>query len=70
LKILPQPSLFGFALYFGWLFFQGLLYVILPGKMGYGQRTPAGYLLPYVVRKRFFILLNFLFYKNNFKYAR
>ena len=49
LKVLPKPTAFGFALYFGWLAFQALLYVVLPGKIGYGQMTPAGHLLPYVV---------------------
>lgn len=32
-----------------WLLFQGVLYAVLPSKIGYGQRTPAGYLLPYKV---------------------
>ncbi|ODQ53783.1 hypothetical protein SAICODRAFT_65383 [Saitoella complicata NRRL Y-17804] len=36
----------GYAL---WVITQGILYVIVPGKIGYGQRTPAGYLLPYRV---------------------
>ena len=40
----------GFALYFGWLFFQGILYAIVPAEIGYGQLTPAGHALPYVVR--------------------
>jgi 7-dehydrocholesterol reductase len=48
-SLAPVPSLEGFALYFGWLAFQAALYVLLPGKIGYGQRTPAGHLLPYVV---------------------
>ncbi len=50
LSVLPVPTLFGFQLYFGWLAFQAVLYTILPAKIGYGQRTPAGHLLPYVVR--------------------
>jgi 7-dehydrocholesterol reductase len=49
LTVLPKPTLFGFQLYFFWLFFQALLYVVLPGKIGYGQMTPAGHILPYVV---------------------
>ena len=48
-SISPLPSLEGFGLYFGWLGFQALLYVALPGKIGYGQQTPAGHVLPYVV---------------------
>ncbi|KAH6568282.1 hypothetical protein BASA50_010527 [Batrachochytrium salamandrivorans] len=46
---LPKPTTFGFQLYFGWLAFQAALYVILPGKIGYGQTTPAGHTLPYIV---------------------
>ena len=46
---LPKPTLPGFQLYFGWLLFQALLYTALPGKIGYGQTTPAGHRLPYVV---------------------
>ncbi|KAI8928265.1 ergosterol biosynthesis ERG4/ERG24 [Entophlyctis helioformis] len=45
----PKPTLFGFQLYFGWLLFQAVLYTFLPGKIGYGQTTPAGHTLPYVV---------------------
>lgn len=36
-------------MYFGWLSFQAALYVFLPGPVGYGQMTPAGYKLPYIV---------------------
>ncbi|OAJ41205.1 hypothetical protein BDEG_24839 [Batrachochytrium dendrobatidis JEL423] len=46
---LPRPTTFGFQLYFGWLAFQAVLYSVLPGKIGYGQTTPAGHTLPYVV---------------------
>ncbi|CAG8542957.1 4913_t:CDS:2 [Paraglomus occultum] len=28
---------------------RGVLYAVLPAKIGYGQRTPAGYILPYKV---------------------
>lgn len=49
LNRLPRPTMQGFALYFGWVLFQGLLYAFVPGKIGYGQRTPAGLLLPYNV---------------------
>ncbi|RUP42777.1 7-dehydrosterol-delta 7-reductase [Jimgerdemannia flammicorona] len=45
----PQYTYDGFKIYFLWLFFQGILYAVLPGSIGYGQRTPAGYLLPYKV---------------------
>jgi len=31
------------------LVFQGVLYALVPAEIGYGQRTPAGYLLPYKV---------------------
>jgi 7-dehydrocholesterol reductase len=45
----PTPTWEGFALYYAWLGFQALLYAYLPGKIGYGQKTPAGHELPYVV---------------------
>ncbi|KAI8823965.1 ergosterol biosynthesis ERG4/ERG24 [Fimicolochytrium jonesii] len=45
----PTPTKEGFQLYFAWLLFQAALYAFLPGKIGYGQMTPAGYTLPYVV---------------------
>ncbi|KAI8819060.1 ergosterol biosynthesis ERG4/ERG24 [Chytriomyces cf. hyalinus JEL632] len=45
----PKPTTEGFALFFGWLFFQAALYAFLPGQIGYGQMTPAGFVLPYVV---------------------
>ncbi|KAJ3362877.1 7-dehydrocholesterol reductase [Kappamyces sp. JEL0680] len=53
----PKPTLYGFQLYFGWLSFQALLYVFMPGPIGYGiapgltpgQTTPAGHKLPYIV---------------------
>jgi 7-dehydrocholesterol reductase len=45
----PTPTVEGFALYNGWLFFQAFCYSYLPGKIGYGQKTPAGHELPYVV---------------------
>jgi 7-dehydrocholesterol reductase len=45
----PKPTITGFQLYYAWLTFQGLLYAFLPGKIGYGQMTPAGHTLPYCV---------------------
>ncbi|KAJ3175234.1 hypothetical protein HDU87_006316 [Geranomyces variabilis] len=45
----PTPTADGFKLYFAWLGFQALLYSYLPGKIGYGQMTPAGFTLPYIV---------------------
>lgn len=45
----PRPTTGAMLGYAGWLFFQTALYMWLPGKIGYGQRTPAGYLLPYRV---------------------
>jgi 7-dehydrocholesterol reductase len=47
--LLPKPTAIGFALYAFWLLFQAMLYVYLPGKIGYGQTTPAGHKLPYIV---------------------
>ncbi|KAG0308372.1 7-dehydrocholesterol reductase [Dissophora globulifera] len=46
---LPTFSPYAIRLFFSWLAFQAILYAILPAKIGYGQRTPAGYLLPYKV---------------------
>ncbi|KAF8541847.1 ergosterol biosynthesis ERG4/ERG24 [Trichophaea hybrida] len=40
------PALAGYA---AWVLFQVFLYAFLPGQIGYGQRTPAGHLLPYRV---------------------
>ncbi|KAI8918502.1 ergosterol biosynthesis ERG4/ERG24 [Powellomyces hirtus] len=45
----PKPTSEGFKLYFAWLAFQAVCYSWLPGKIGYGQMTPAGYTLPYIV---------------------
>ncbi|RKO92268.1 ergosterol biosynthesis ERG4/ERG24, partial [Blyttiomyces helicus] len=45
----PKPTVEGFQLYFAWVAFQAVLYAFLPGKIGYGQTTPAGHTLPYVV---------------------
>ena len=45
----PKPTLLGFKLYYGWLAFQAIMYMNVPAKTGYGQMTPAGYKLPYVV---------------------
>jgi 7-dehydrocholesterol reductase len=49
LQAFPRPTIAGFQLYFGWLLFQAALYAFLPSKIGYGQRTPAGHMLPYKV---------------------
>ncbi|KAJ3119056.1 hypothetical protein HDU96_003231 [Phlyctochytrium bullatum] len=49
LSFLPTPTPEGFMLYFSWLLFQATLYTFLPGKIGFGQTTPAGYTLRYVV---------------------
>lgn len=45
----PRPTMEAMLGYAAWLLFQGALYMWLPGQIGYGQRTPAGYLLPYRV---------------------
>ncbi|OZJ04246.1 hypothetical protein BZG36_02480 [Bifiguratus adelaidae] len=46
---MPYATFDGFKIWFLWLGFQAVLYMLLPAKIGYGQRTPAGYLLPYKV---------------------
>ncbi|KAI9098107.1 ergosterol biosynthesis ERG4/ERG24 [Phlyctochytrium arcticum] len=48
-KHFPVPTKEGFMLAGGWIAFQAALYTFLPAKVGYGQMTPAGYTLPYVV---------------------
>lgn len=45
----PKPTVQGSSIFVGWLLFQGVLYAVLPGKIGYGQQTPAGHVLPYNV---------------------
>ncbi|CAG8433102.1 7773_t:CDS:2 [Ambispora gerdemannii] len=45
----PRHSLDAAKIYFAWVTFQALLYAVLPGKIGYGQQTPAGHILPYKV---------------------
>ncbi|KAJ3214331.1 mannose-ethanolamine phosphotransferase gpi13 [Dinochytrium kinnereticum] len=49
LSFLPTPTPEGFMLYFGWLLFQAALFSFLPGPIGYGQTTPAGHTLEYIV---------------------
>lgn len=46
---LPTYSPYAARLFFTWLTFQAVLYAFLPAQIGYGQRTPAGHLLPYKV---------------------
>jgi 7-dehydrocholesterol reductase len=45
----PRFSLPVLAGYAAWVLFQVALYAFLPAQTGYGQRTPAGHLLPYRV---------------------
>ncbi|CAG8570072.1 9578_t:CDS:2 [Cetraspora pellucida] len=49
LQKLPQFAWDGLKIYVSWLSFQAILYAVLPAKIGYGQQTPAGYILPYKV---------------------
>ncbi|PVV02279.1 hypothetical protein BB560_003272 [Smittium megazygosporum] len=46
---LPAYDAEATRIYLGWLAFQVLMYYIVPGKVGYGQRTPAGHILKYTV---------------------
>ena len=48
-KHLPVPTQEGSLIFVGWLLFQAALYELMPSNIGYGQRTPAGHLLPYKV---------------------
>lgn len=43
----PQPNLRATAGYLCWVAFQAFLYSYLPGKLCFGQMTPAGNLLKY-----------------------
>lgn len=45
----PPFTARGFAIYGGWIIFQFLLYVLVPGPIGKGQETPAGHVLSYNV---------------------
>lgn len=45
----PRPTMEAMLGYAAWVLFQAALYLWLPGQTGYGQRTPAGHLLPYRV---------------------
>lgn len=45
----PRPTREASLAYVGWLLFQAVLYAVVPSPIGYGQRTPAGHLLPYRV---------------------
>lgn len=60
--LLPKPTLEGFQLFFGWLLFQAALYHFVPGPIAYGQETPAGHTLPYVVNGfRVWVITHVLF---------
>ncbi|PVU97508.1 hypothetical protein BB561_000518 [Smittium simulii] len=48
-SILPAFNTRSLFIYTSWLAFQAILFVYLPGKTGYGQKTPAGHLLKYKV---------------------
>ncbi|KAJ3084617.1 hypothetical protein HK102_000606 [Quaeritorhiza haematococci] len=59
----PKPTTEGFQLYFAWLAFQIFLYMVVPAKIGYGQATPAGYILEYVVNGlRVYFLTHILYF--------
>ncbi|KAI9137440.1 ergosterol biosynthesis ERG4/ERG24 family-domain-containing protein [Paraphysoderma sedebokerense] len=49
LFVFPSFDDYSLKLFLGWVVFQGLLYAFLPAKIGYGQQTPAGFILPYKV---------------------
>lgn len=49
LSWVPAPTWKATGMWIGWVITQALMYVYVPGKIGYGQRTPAGHLLPYNV---------------------
>lgn len=43
----PKFNLESLFIYVEWVLFQAALYLYLPGKIAYGQQTPAGHILPY-----------------------
>ncbi|CAG8972727.1 hypothetical protein HYALB_00008642 [Hymenoscyphus albidus] len=45
-SVLHLPSWTGTLVYTVWVLFQAALYILLPGKTGYGQPTPAGNIHP------------------------
>lgn len=49
LREVPRFSPYAARLFFTWLALQAALYAFLPAQIGYGQRTPAGHILPYKV---------------------
>lgn len=48
-SLMPRASWEDSLLFGGWLLFQALLYVALPGPSAWGQETPAGHVLEYRV---------------------
>lgn len=48
-KNMPKFSWHALILYLGWVVAQGIMYHLVPGRLGQGQRTPAGLLLDYRV---------------------
>lgn len=45
----PKGTVKATQIWLGWVAIQVIMYQFVPGKIGYGQRTPAGHLLPYNV---------------------
>lgn len=45
----PQPTLQATKIWVSWVAAQAFMYQFVPGKIGYGQATPAGHVLPYNV---------------------
>lgn len=61
-QFIPYPTFESLQIVAIWTSFQAVLYLYLPGPIGYGQKTPAGLELPYNVNGfRAFILSNVLF---------
>ena len=45
----PKPNWVSFRIFIAWYSSQALMYLILPGFIGTGQRTPAGHKLTYKI---------------------
>ncbi|KAL1923259.1 uncharacterized protein VTP21DRAFT_9635 [Calcarisporiella thermophila] len=59
---LPQFNWTATLIHISWIIFQGILYAFVPANIGYGQRTPAGYLLSYKLNGfRIWVFCNILF---------
>ncbi|KAG9319269.1 hypothetical protein KVV02_004909 [Mortierella alpina] len=62
IREVPTFSPHAARIFLTWLTFQAVLYAFLPSQIGYGQRTPAGHLLPYKVNGLFAWIISHALY--------